>query len=123
MTYAKIYNWLMYEKEKGTVALVLKSVLSKVRRDAWRKGSECICQGICSVGLIEAAMQTQKDVVVFCKNGRSRSPSVIAAFILLFGECLWTTSKLGLQRLTLSNAQRQLESLQASRTLIDLMQY
>jgi protein-tyrosine phosphatase len=59
--------------------------------------------------LIEAAMQTQKDVVVFCKNGRSRSPSVIAAFILLFGECLWTTSKLGLQRLILSNAQRQLE--------------
>jgi hypothetical protein len=56
----------MYEKE--TVALVLKSVLSKVGRDAWRKGSECICQGICSVGLIEAAMQTQKDVVVFCKK-------------------------------------------------------
>lgn len=33
---------------------------------------------------IAVALETGKDAVVYCKNGRSRSPSVVAAFYIIF---------------------------------------
>ena len=34
--------------------------------------------------IMAAALESGKDVIIYCKNGRSRSPCVVAAFYLLF---------------------------------------
>jgi len=46
-----------------------------------KKYSQAFVQYACQIAV---ALETGKDAVVFCKNGRSRSPSVVATFYLIF---------------------------------------
>ena len=66
--------------ELGNKSIPLRFDESPLPREV-KKYAESFAQYACA---ISAALWSGKNPLVFCKNGRSRSPSVVAAFFILF---------------------------------------